>query len=282
MEGRQLPGRLRRATTSGGPASTGPQALAVGSGCDDEPGQLRRGRGLPGPRRAALRAPRGSTVLQAAAPQRAFGRDTLHLRLLGQRPSARRAPGAASRRRSSAVAASATTTSGTDVVIDFWVVDVDEFLVWSTRVHQAAASNQQVDQIGPDPGVGHLRHRPVSLSRDEDAERVARRVRAQTLQRLVRVVGPVVQQPPPPSARARSCWPVQLGDVGHGGVQVQLLRHPRRPARSTGAGSPPAGRRAGPRPPGCAAPASPAPCGSGSPGAGGSSPGRYASPSSSR
>jgi hypothetical protein len=122
-----------------------PQALAAGSGCDDDPASFEVAETSPAPAEQLSELPR-STVLQAAAPQRAFGRDTLHLRLLvnDQCATGTGYRVAETIRGSRGISYSDVST---DVVIDFWVVDVDGVPVVVDAWHQAVASNQQVDQM---------------------------------------------------------------------------------------------------------------------------------------
>ena len=135
---------------------------------------------------------------------------------------------------------------------------------------------------GPHPG-GEIRfptlelaprsHQPGWSGRDEDAEGVAGRV-GEHVERLVGIGRPVEQHRGAERERPVALHG-QLVDVRHGQVEVQLLRHRRvRPRRGRQLGDLLDGeaRLAGADP----STSQSSPCGSGCPGGGASSPGRYA------
>jgi hypothetical protein len=126
------------------------------------------------------------------------------------------------------------------------------------------------------PGLGTPVRRPArsadrALGRcDEDAERVACGVGVD-VQGLVRVVGAVEQQPRA-QAEHLLVGGVEVADRRDGEVEVELLGTG--PSGQVAAGSSATGCNASTvRPPSCSTSQS-SPCGSGSPAAGGSSPGR--------
>jgi hypothetical protein len=123
-----------------------PDALASGTGCVNDPSTTE-----PAPKGAALarqltRLPR-STVLEAPAPVRAYGRDAIHLRLrigvecpwyyrlartsVGDRGITYTAMGAAAK----------------DVLIDFWVLDVAGAVVVVDQWHNLDASSELVAEV---------------------------------------------------------------------------------------------------------------------------------------
>src|SRR5215207_9129267 len=131
-------------THTAGVAVYRPQALAAGSGCNGDNPNSDVGETSPALARQLAQLPR-STVVQAATQQRAFGRDTVHLRLrIDDRCSRDGYRVAEAPRGSRGVSYSDVFT---DVVIDFWVVDVDGVPVVVDAWHQDGAPSELVDQI---------------------------------------------------------------------------------------------------------------------------------------
>jgi hypothetical protein len=131
-------------THTAGVAVYRPQTLAAGSGCDGDEPRRDVAETAPALAQQLAQLPR-STVVQAATQQRAFGRDTVHLRLrIDDRcsPDAYRVADAP--RGSRGVSYS---DELTDVVIDFWVVDVDGAPVVVDAWHQDGTPSELVDQI---------------------------------------------------------------------------------------------------------------------------------------
>jgi hypothetical protein len=132
-------------SVTGGVGVYRPQALAAGSACTSDTPDGEVAATSPALAEQLSQLPR-STVVQAPNPQRAFGRDTLHLRLRVNTQCGANA--------GYLLAETVRGTRGisysdvhTEVVIDFWVMDVDGVPVVVDAWHQAVAPGQMVDQI---------------------------------------------------------------------------------------------------------------------------------------
>jgi hypothetical protein len=134
---------VRRGAASGGVGVYQPLALAAGSGCDEADYDVATT--APALAEQLSKLPR-STVVQAATPQQAFGRDALHLRV---RIDAQCPPDSGY-----SVAEGPRGSQGlnfssyyNEVIVDFWVVDVDGAPVVVSAWHHDVASSALVDQI---------------------------------------------------------------------------------------------------------------------------------------
>ena len=132
-------------TSSGGVAVYVPTALAAGSGCDGETPEFDVASTAPALARQLSKLPQ-STVLQEASSERAFGRRTQHVRLRidDQCPEDSGYRVAETIRGSHGISYSDVFT---EVIIDFWVMEVDGVPVVVDAWHQEIASSQVVDQV---------------------------------------------------------------------------------------------------------------------------------------
>ena len=131
--------------TSGGLGVYRPLALADGSGCNGDAPSVDVAGTAQALARQLARLPR-STVVLAPTPGQAFGHDAVHLRLRidDDCPQGQGYRVAETLRGSRGISYSDVPR---EVVIDFWVVDVDGLAVVVDTWHQDGASSQRVDQI---------------------------------------------------------------------------------------------------------------------------------------
>ena len=130
---------------TGGVGVYRPQALGAETGCNSETPDADVAATSPALAEQLSHLPR-STVVQAPTPQRAFGRDTVHLRLrintqCGENDGYRVAETIRGSRGLNY------SNVNTKVLIDFWVLDVDGVPVVVDAWHQAVAPTQMVDEI---------------------------------------------------------------------------------------------------------------------------------------
>jgi hypothetical protein len=129
----------------GGVGAYRPIALAAGSGCTDDAPSMDVGETTRALAQQLTQLP-NSTVVQPATPVQAFGHDALHLqlRIAEDCPDDQGYRVAETPRGSFGINYSA---DPKDVVIDFWVVDLDGVPVVVDMWHQDDASSQLVDRI---------------------------------------------------------------------------------------------------------------------------------------
>ena len=136
---------VTRGATHGGVAVYVPQGLAAGSGCESEEPELHVASNVADLAEQLAQLP-GSTVVQAATRQKAFGRDAIHLRLriVDNCPSGSGYRLAETPRGSHGISVS---DIYNEILVDFWVLEVDGVPVVVDVWYQDIASDRVIRQL---------------------------------------------------------------------------------------------------------------------------------------